>query len=175
MYILQYNLSKYLVIGEMSSILKNVSIIKNNVFIKKNKTLILLTIFLIVIGLIFYSMSSNKISIQYQSVNEQQDLLIEGFKNNLKDLMDGGKRIRRENFNKKQAKKSEYSKLFERLSKAEKMYDMNDRSMEHFKDRISKYYKSFNREKFTDVPKNTRLSLQKFKHFKKAFWDIFKD
>ena len=37
--------------------------------------------------------------------------------------------------------------------------------MENFQDKIKKYYNSFNKEKFTNTPPNTRLSLQKFKHF----------
>ena len=67
------------------------------------------------------------------------------------------------------------SKLFNRLSQTENFYDKNDRSMEHFQSKIRNYYRSFDRERFTDVPKNTRVSLEKFKFFKEAFWDIFKD
>lgn len=126
-------------------------------------------VFLIIIY-IMYSMSKN---MRVDSLNN--NYIEEGFRNNLKDLVDGGKRKRKEKFNNMQSKKSEISKLYSRLSKTENYYDKNDRSMENFQDKIKKYYNSFNKEKFTNTPPNTRVSLQKFKHFQKAFWDIFKD
>ena len=156
------------------------SIVTNNVFVNKNKTLILLILFLLMICLILFNMENKKKLDQtnkqeYNQNSLEQHELIEGFKNKLEDFMDSKSKKRREKFYNKQSKESEVSKLLNRLSKAEDMYDMNDRSMDHFKNKIREYYRSFNKERFTSTPKNTRLSLEKFKHFKESFWDIFKD
>lgn len=140
-------------------------------YLKKDNKLNYIFIFVIIIMmiLVIYYMYNTEIP---QNNNHE---LVEGFRNNLKDLVDGGRRRRQEKFNSKQDKKTEISKLFNRLSKTEHFYDKNDKSMDHFKSKIKEYYRSFDKEKFTDVPKNSRLSLEKFQYFKQAFWDIFKD
>ena len=137
-------------------------------YLDRNMNYIVLVVIIFLIFLIMKSMNGN-------NGNHNRHELVEGFRNNLKDLMDKGYRRKKEKFETKQEKKSEMSKLFNRLSKTENFYDKNDRSMEHFKSKIKNYYRSFDRERFTDVPKNSRLSLEKFKFFKQAFWDIFKD
>ena len=138
-------------------------------YLDRNINYIILAVIIFLIYLVMKSMNGNG------NNNHNQHELVEGFRNNLKDLMDKGYRRRKEKFEAKQSKKSEMSKLFNRLSKTENFYDKNDRSMEHFKSKIKNYYRSFDKERFTNVPKNSRLSLEKFKFFKKAFWDIFKD
>lgn len=138
-------------------------------YLDRNINYVILIIIVVLIYLVMKSMNG-----KYNS-NQNQHELVEGFRNNLKDLMDRGHRRRKEKFEANQAKKTEISKLYNRLSKTEDFYDKNDRSMEHFKSKIKTYYNSFDRERFTDVSKNTRVSLEKFKFFKEAFWDIFKD
>lgn len=138
-------------------------------YLDRNINYVILIIIVVLIYLVMKSMNG-----KYNS-NQNQHELVEGFRNNLKDLMDRGHRRRKEKFEANQAKKTEISKLYNRLSKTEDFYDKNDRSMEHFKSKIKNYYNSFDRERFTDVSKNTRVSLEKFKFFKEAFWDIFKD
>jgi hypothetical protein len=141
--------------------------------------LVLLIVMMLIIHIMnnvdLNKLDKNSIDNNDNNNDNKEHELIEGFKNNLKDLVDGGRRRRKERFNDKQAKRSEISKLFERFSKTEKYYDKNDRSIDHFKDKVSKYYRSFNKDKFTNVPKNSRISLEKFNFFKEAFWDIFKD
>lgn len=137
-------------------------------YLDKNINYVVLVVIIFLIYLVMKSMNGADNA-------KNQHELVEGFNNNLKDLMDCGKRIRKKKFEKKQAKKSEIFKIFNRLTKSENYYDKNDRSMDHFKSKIRDYYRSFDRERFTDVPKNTRASLEKFKFFKEAFWDIFKD
>jgi hypothetical protein len=148
-------------------------------YLDRNINYIILAVIIFLIYLVMKSMNGNGNGNSNSNVNNNHNHnrheLVEGFRNNLKDLMDKGYKRRKEKFEAKQSKKSEMSKLFNRLSKTENFYDKNDRSMEHFKSKIKNYYKSFDRERFTNVPKNSRLSLEKFKFFKQAFWDIFKD
>ena len=139
-------------------------------YLDRNINYVILSSILIILYLVIKSMNDNP-----NTYTHSQHELVEGFNNNLKDLMDGGHGKRKERFENNQSNKSEMSKLFNRLSQTENFYDKNDRSMEHFQSKIRNYYRSFDRERFTDVPKNTRVSLEKFKFFKEAFWDIFKD
>ena len=145
-------------------------------YLERNINYVILAVIIFLIYLVMKSMNgSNNSDGNNELKDKEQHELVEGFRNNLKDLMDRGHRRRKEKFEANQAKKSEMSKLYNRLSRTENFYDKNDRSMEHFKSKIRNYYRSFDRERFTDVPKNSRVSLEKFKFFKEAFWDIFKD
>ena len=69
-----------------------------------------------------------------------------------------------------------FTKLIDRFNRVdEHFFDSDDHSMNHMKHKISEYYKSFDKERFTNTPKNSRHALEKFQHFKESFWNIFKD
>ena len=145
--------------------------IKNyfNKFDRKTSNYILLTLFIIMIVYLMFSLGS-------QSYKRNDELYMEGFENKLKELMDGGKSKRLEKFREKSNNRTTLKKIVDRFNRVdERFFSDDDHSMDHMKHKIKEYYRSFNQEKFTDTPKNSRHALEKFKHFKESFWNIFKD
>lgn len=139
----------------------------NNFDIKKVNYVLLIVIIFIIIYIMF-SFGNRK--------NNDSEMYMEGFRNNLKELMDGGKSKRLEDFNNKSKNRSKFTKLIDRFNRVdEHFFDSDDHSMNHMKHKISEYYKSFDKERFTNTPKNSRHALEKFQHFKESFWNIFKD
>jgi len=149
---------------------------------KENVNHILIIIFIIiVVATMFYiGYHKNNKHIGTEGRSDGNDgndeIYIEGFKNNLKNLVDGGKSQRLEHFNKKSKGRSKFTKLIDRFNRIdEHFFDPDDHSMKHMKHKITEYYRSFDKEKFSNTPKNSRHALDKFKHFKESFWNIFKD
>ena len=63
---------------------------------------------------------------------------------------------------------------FEDVLKAGEAIDPNVLTIEHMKNELLKYSRSFNKEKFKNNSKNTAESFEKFALYKEKFFELFK-
>jgi hypothetical protein len=135
---------------------------------------IIILISLIIIGIIIlYNMNS---IIQLQNI-EHFESKLKYFKKNNKKNNKFGNIAKKKNNNKKKKEKFNNTEskinadsLINRVSKIE----ASKVSLDYVKNEISKYNKSFNKEKFINTGNPTQDAIAHYKFFKDKFFDIFK-
>lgn len=164
----------------------NINITLDKYFKNKNKKVLLLLIFVIIILIFIFVSKYNKDENTIEGFSKLKDFMDR--KNNNKDIIKGTKydklvhnmkSLEEEDNN----SSSFLSELFTNLDDEEtnddnKIIKFNSSgskaSTKNIKNNIRDYYSSFNDERFTKKCDTTIESLQKFKHFKEEFWNIFK-
>lgn len=165
----------------------NINITLDKYFKNKKKKVLLLLVFVIIILIIIFVSKYNKNDNTIEGFSKLKDFMDR--KNNNKDIIKGTKYDKLvhnmkslDEYNNNSS--SFLSELFTNLDDEENNDEENKiikfhssgskASTKNVKNNIRDYYNSFNNERFTKKCDTTIESLQKFKHFKEEFWNIFK-